>query len=167
MCDVQRLSECLLRWMGQRTMASAFAAWSDHTLQMHSAKQAMQQVAARLTNQQLSAAFYAWHQAAQQRRHALQSAHKILLRLQQGCKVMIPLASDNVQTYNASATAAACASLRLLGCKLNCLVHMCHAHCSLNTQKLPEAKLIHCLAYSATLQLLQLFNFNNAMHGHV
>ena len=76
--------------MGQRTLASAFAAWSDHSLQMQSAKQAMQQVAARLTNRQLSAAFYAWHEAALQKQHAVQSAHKVLLKLQQGCKVTLP-----------------------------------------------------------------------------
>lgn len=74
--------------MGQRTMASAFAAWSDHTLQMQGAKQAMRQVAARLTNQQLAAAFYAWHEAALQKQHAVQSAHKVLLKFQQGCKVL-------------------------------------------------------------------------------
>lgn len=76
--------------MGQRSIASAFAAWSDHTLQMQRAKQAMQQVAARLTNRQLSAAFYAWHEATLQKQHAAQSAHKVLLRFQQGCKVKRP-----------------------------------------------------------------------------
>lgn len=76
--------------MGQRTLASAFAAWSDHTLQMQSAKQAMQQVAVRLTNQQLSAAFYAWHEAALQKQQAVQSAHKVLSKLQQTCKVRLP-----------------------------------------------------------------------------
>lgn len=76
--------------MGQRTLASALAAWSDHTLQMQSAKQAMRQVAARLTNRQLAAAFYSWHEATVQKQHAVQSAHKALLKLQQGCLVMLP-----------------------------------------------------------------------------
>lgn len=86
----------LLRWMGQRTIASAFAAWSHHTLQMQSAKQAMRQVAARLTSQQLAAAFYTWHEAAMQKQHAVQSAHKVLLKFQQGCKV--PLAFPSIVT---------------------------------------------------------------------
>ena len=78
----------LYRWMSQRTLASAFAAWAEHSVQMQHAKQAMQQVAVRLTNRQLSAAFYAWHEGAQQHRHAMQSAHKILLRFQHGSKVV-------------------------------------------------------------------------------
>ena len=90
--------------MGQRTLASAFAAWSDHTLRMQSAKQAMRQVAARLTNQQLSAAFYAWHEAALQKQHAVRSAHKVLSKLQQTCKVTLPacaviLTSMNLNTF--------------------------------------------------------------------
>lgn len=80
--------------MGQRTLATAFAAWSHHTLQMQTAKQAMRQVAARLTHQQLAAAFYMWHEAAMQKQHAVQSAHKVLLKFQQGCKV--PLAVPSV-----------------------------------------------------------------------
>lgn len=88
--------------MGQRTLASAFAAWSDHTLQMQRAKQAMRQVAARLTNKQLAAAFYAWHEAVLQKQHAVQSAHKARLKLQQGCMVRLPshaavLTSMNLQ----------------------------------------------------------------------
>ena len=57
---------------------------------MQSAKQAMQRVATRLTNRQLSAAFYAWHEAILQKQHAVQSVHKVLLKLQQTCKVTLP-----------------------------------------------------------------------------
>lgn len=86
--------------MGQRTLANAFAAWSDHTLQMQSAKQAMQQVAARLINRQLSAAFYAWHEAALHKQHAVQSAQKVLIKLQQGCKVTLPACEAVLTSIN-------------------------------------------------------------------
>lgn len=90
--------------MGQRTLASAFAAWSDHTLQMQSAKQAMQQVAARLTNRQLSSAFYAWHEAALQRQHAVQAARKVLLKLQQSCKVTLSACAAALTSINLNAS---------------------------------------------------------------
>ena len=75
------------RWMSQRTVAGAFAAWSDHTLQMRGAKQAMQQVAARMVNRQIAAAFFAWQETAHQQHHAGQAAQKMVLRLQQASKV--------------------------------------------------------------------------------
>ena len=71
----------------------------------------MRQVAARLTNQELAAAFYAWHEAAVQKRHAVQSAHKVLLKFQQGCKV--PLAFSSILTsMNRTRHSCACQSSR-------------------------------------------------------
>ena len=112
---------------------------------MHNAKQAMQQVAARLTNQQLSAAFYAWHQAAQQRRHAVQSAHKILLRFQQGCKVMNPFASGGIMhCMNNGYSLCISPTIQL---------HLRYASNAgqLYAWKLPVASLTHFLAWPANL----------------
>ena len=81
-------SDCAIRWMSQRGLASTFAAWSEQTLQMRSARQAMQQVAARMANRQLAAAFYAWQENAQQQLHARQTAHKLMLRFQQASQVI-------------------------------------------------------------------------------
>ena len=75
------------RRITQRTLATSFAAWSEHTVDMQHAKQAMQQVAARLANRQLAAAFYAWQDTVQHQRHARHVAHKIMLRFQQASKV--------------------------------------------------------------------------------
>ena len=47
----------------------------------------MQQVASRLANRQLAAAFYAWQDTVHQRQHARELAHKFMLRLQQSSKV--------------------------------------------------------------------------------
>ena len=69
--------------MGQRTLATSFAAWSDHMHHMRAAKQAMQQVAARMTSGQLAAAFYTWQEAAQRQQQAMMTAHKLMLRCQQ------------------------------------------------------------------------------------
>lgn len=74
--------------MSQRGLASAFAAWSEQTLQMRGARQAMEQVAARMANRQLAAAFYSWQENAQQQLHARQTAHKLMLRFQQASQVI-------------------------------------------------------------------------------
>ena len=79
--------ESVLRWMGQRTLASSFAAWSGHMQQVRHAKQAMQQVAARMANRHQAAAFYAWQDIAEQQHHARETAHTFMLRFQQASKV--------------------------------------------------------------------------------
>lgn len=106
--------------MGQRTLASAFAAWLDHTVQMQSAKQAMRQVAARMTNRQLAAAFYAWHEATTQKQHAVQSAHKALLKLQQGCAVMLP---SHAAVLTSMTSKHSCVCLYLWATSVNAFRH--------------------------------------------
>lgn len=73
--------------MGQRTLASSFAAWLGHMQQVRQAKQAMQQVAARMANRHQAAAFYAWQDIAEQQHHARETAHSFMLRFQQASKV--------------------------------------------------------------------------------
>ena len=49
---------CCHRRITQRALATCFAAWSEHTVDMQHVKQAMQQVAACLANTQLAAVVY-------------------------------------------------------------------------------------------------------------
>ncbi len=59
----------------------------------------MQQVAARMANRQLAAAFYAWQENAQQQLHARQTAHKLMLRFQQASQVITAAFSSSASCH--------------------------------------------------------------------